>query len=190
MIKKPFYERIKPLLYLLPFIVSVSVFTLYPIVNVIRMSFLEGYKYLSGAYTGVGLGNYEKVLSDPFFRQAISNTFRYVLLVVPISTVIAIVLATLLNQKIKFRESFRPFAPSVTEERAADFFDSDAVSPYMLLTTKVREELCSRSEGRETDIYKIAGKSIRKRLIHNKMPLFVFNIYRLLYFVHLDHSGR
>ena len=95
MIKKPFYERIKPLLYLLPFIVSVSVFTLYPIVNVIRMSFLEGYKYLSGAYTGVGLGNYEKVLSDPFFRQAISNTFRYVLLVVPISTVIAIVLTTL-----------------------------------------------------------------------------------------------
>ena len=39
-------------------------------------------------------------------------------------------------------------------------------------------------------VYKIAGKSIRKRLIHNKMPLFVFNIYRLLYFVHLDHSGR
>ena len=107
MIKKPFYERIKPLLYLLPFIVSVSIFTLYPIVNVIRMSFLEGYKYLSGAYTGIGFGNYQKVLSDPFFRQALSNTFRYVLLVVPISTVIAIVLATLLNQKIKFQSFFQ-----------------------------------------------------------------------------------
>ena len=74
MIKKPFYERIKPLLYLLPFIVSVSVFTLYPIVNVIRMSFLEGYKYLSGAYTGVGLGNYEKVLSDPL-ASSIKGSF-------------------------------------------------------------------------------------------------------------------
>ena len=63
-----------------------------------------------------------------------------------------------MNQKIKFRESFRPFAPSVTEERAADFFDSGAVSPYMLLTTKVREELCSQSECSETDIYKIAGE--------------------------------
>ena len=63
-----------------------------------------------------------------------------------------------MNQKIKFRESFRPFAPSVTEERAADFFDSGAVSPYMLLTTKVREDLCSQSECSETDIYKIAGE--------------------------------
>ena len=89
MIKKSFFERIKPLLYLLPFIASVTLFTLYPIVNVIRMSFLEGYKYLSGAYTGVGLGNYQKVINDPFFRQALSNTFRYVLLVVPISTALA-----------------------------------------------------------------------------------------------------
>ena len=85
MIKRPFFERIKPLLYLLPFIVSVSLFTLYPIVNVIRMSFLEGYKYLTGDYTAVGLGNYEKILSDPYFRQALSNTFKYVLIVVPIS---------------------------------------------------------------------------------------------------------
>jgi len=120
MIKKPFFERIKPLLYLLPFIVSVTIFTLYPIVNVIRMSFLEGYKYLSGSYSGVGFGNYQKVLSDPFFIQALSNTFRYVLLVVPISTVIAIVLANLLNQKIKFQSFFQTayFLPMVTSSLA------------------------------------------------------------------------
>ena len=46
MIKKPFFERIKPLLYLLPFIISVSIFTLYPIVNVIRMSFFLPSGYL------------------------------------------------------------------------------------------------------------------------------------------------
>ena len=73
MIKRPFFERIKPFLYLTPFILSVTLFTLYPIVNVIRMSFLEGYKYLTGEYSGVGLENYEKVFADPYFRQALSN---------------------------------------------------------------------------------------------------------------------
>lgn len=43
------------------------------------------------------------------------------------------------NLKIKFRESFRPFAPTVLEERASDFFDFDRPSPYMLFTAQVRE---------------------------------------------------
>jgi carbamoyltransferase len=42
-----------------------------------------------------------------------------------------------LNQKIKFRESFRPFAPSVLEAHASDYFEIDAESPYMLLVTQV-----------------------------------------------------
>jgi len=45
-----------------------------------------------------------------------------------------------LNMKIKFRESFRPFAPSVLEERVSDYFEMDGISPYMLLVEKVREE--------------------------------------------------
>jgi carbamoyltransferase len=45
-----------------------------------------------------------------------------------------------MNLKIKFRESFRPFAPSVLEHRAAEYFDLDAESPYMLLVTPVRTE--------------------------------------------------
>ncbi|HSL84854.1 MAG TPA: carbamoyltransferase [Thermoanaerobaculia bacterium] len=47
---------------------------------------------------------------------------------------------SVLNLKIKFRESFRPFAPSVLAERAGDFFDLDRPSPYMLLVADVREE--------------------------------------------------
>lgn len=46
-----------------------------------------------------------------------------------------------LNLKIKFRESFRPFAPSVTKEAAPDYFDLKTDSPYMLLCAPVREEL-------------------------------------------------
>lgn len=44
-----------------------------------------------------------------------------------------------MNLKIKFRESFRPFAPAVLAERAGDYFDLDAESPYMLLTAPVKE---------------------------------------------------
>ena len=59
---------------------------------------------------------------------------------------------SVLNLKIKFRESFRPFAPSVLEEKAAEYFDLDAQSPYMLLVADVREdkiESSSRQTGQE-----------------------------------------
>ncbi|HUE77960.1 MAG TPA: carbamoyltransferase [Longimicrobiales bacterium] len=46
---------------------------------------------------------------------------------------------SVMNLKIKFRESFRPFAPSVLRERVADYFDLDADSPYMLLVAPVAE---------------------------------------------------
>jgi carbamoyltransferase len=48
---------------------------------------------------------------------------------------------SVMNLKIKYRESFRPFAPSVLAERAADCFELDAPSPYMLLVADVRKEL-------------------------------------------------
>ena len=53
---------------------------------------------------------------------------------------------SLLNRKIKFREGFRPFAPSVLEERAGEYFDLDRPSPYMLVVAPVRE-----NHRRETD---------------------------------------
>ena len=45
----------------------------------------------------------------------------------------------ILNEKIKHRESFRPFAPSILEEHASDFFDIDRPSPYMLMVTKIKK---------------------------------------------------
>ncbi len=47
---------------------------------------------------------------------------------------------SIINLKIKFRESFRPFAPSVLEDQASDYFDLDTTSPYMLLVADVKEE--------------------------------------------------
>jgi len=47
---------------------------------------------------------------------------------------------TVMNLKIKYRESFRPFAPTVLEEKASEYFETDRPSPYMLLVANVREE--------------------------------------------------
>jgi carbamoyltransferase len=47
-----------------------------------------------------------------------------------------------MNLKIKFRESFRPFAPSVTAERISDYFEIDRESPYMLLVAPVKRDIC------------------------------------------------
>ena len=59
---------------------------------------------------------------------------------------------SVMNQKIKFREDFRPFAPSCLEERVSDYFDIDCPSPYMLLVAPVRESLRTAAEGNERDL--------------------------------------
>jgi carbamoyltransferase len=56
-----------------------------------------------------------------------------------------------MNLKVKFRESFRPFAPSVLRERVTDYFDLDCESPYMLLVAPVREDLRLASPPLEGD---------------------------------------
>jgi carbamoyltransferase len=48
---------------------------------------------------------------------------------------------SIMNLKIKYRESFRPFAPAVLAERASEYFDIDVESPYMMLVASVREQL-------------------------------------------------
>jgi carbamoyltransferase len=55
-----------------------------------------------------------------------------------------------MNRKIKFRESFRPFAPSVLEEKVSDYFEIDRASPYMLLVADLKEEQ-QRKPGGEQD---------------------------------------
>jgi carbamoyltransferase len=56
-----------------------------------------------------------------------------------------------INLRVKFRESFRPFAPSVAAEASRDFFELDAESPYMLLVAPVREALRTNVEPTDTD---------------------------------------
>jgi len=59
---------------------------------------------------------------------------------------------SIMNLKIKYRESFRPFAPSCLEESISDFFEIDRPSPYMLLVAQVKEERCVPLRGDEEDL--------------------------------------
>jgi len=62
---------------------------------------------------------------------------------------------SVLNLKIKFRESFRPFAPSCLEDRLADYFEIDRPSPYMLLVAKLRDQhrLAPRGDEHSLEIH-------------------------------------
>lgn len=113
-------ELLEPMDYLLPFFIGVAVFTLYPIVRVIIMSFQERYR-LEGSFTGWGIGNYEYVINGipgttNYFLQGLRNTILYVLYTVPISTALAIIIAYLLNQKLRLSALFQTayFLPMVT----------------------------------------------------------------------------
>lgn len=111
------------LIYLTPFLLGIIFFTLYPILNVFLTSFKENYNYITKEFTGWGLANYQYVLNDPYFINALKNTFSYVLVVIPVSTCLAILIATLLNQKIKFSALFQTayFVPMVTSTIAVGF---------------------------------------------------------------------
>jgi len=65
------------------------------------------------------------------------------------------IMQKVLNLKIKYRESFRPFAPSVLNEDAAKWFDLDSDSPYMLLVGKVNDSKCYKMTDEENNLFGI-----------------------------------
>jgi carbamoyltransferase len=62
---------------------------------------------------------------------------------------------SVMNLKIKYRESFRPFAPSVLRERVSDYFDLDVDSPYMLLVANVHEDRCIPLNDKSNELWGI-----------------------------------
>ena len=118
--RRQVFEKIEPWLYLTPFLLFIIVFTLYPVINVFTISFKQNYSYLKGTCEGINLENYKYVLTDDKFRSAMINTVLYVLFVVPVSTMLAIFFANLLNQKLKGSAVFQTafFMPMVTSVTA------------------------------------------------------------------------
>ena len=67
-----------------------------------------------------------------------------------------------MNLKIKYRESFRPFAPSVIEEKVSDYFEIDRPSPYMLLVANVKKERCKPMSDKESKLFGIKKLNIER----------------------------
>jgi multiple sugar transport system permease protein len=110
----------KAWLYLLPAILFLAVFMVYPLIDVFIYSFEEGYNSASQTYSGVGLYNYEYVLHDPYFLQAVKNTFILVIITVPLSTGIALLISVGLSSIQKLKKLFQTvyFLPYVTNTLA------------------------------------------------------------------------
>ena len=113
-------NNLKGWLYLLPALVFIGVFMVYPLIDVLIYSFEEGYNFASQSYNGVGLYNYSYVLHDPYFLQAIKNTFILVIITVPLSTTIALLISLALNSISKLKDLFQTifFLPYVTNTLA------------------------------------------------------------------------
>jgi carbamoyltransferase len=81
-----------------------------------------------------------------------------------------------MNHKIKYRESFRPFAPSVLREEASEWFDLDQDSPYMLIVADVAERRRLRDRGEGSDLFGLEKLNIRR----SEIPAVT----------HVDYSAR
>lgn len=107
-------------LYLLPAILFLGVFMVYPLIDVFIYSFEEGYNSASQTYYGVGLYNYSYVLRDPYFLQALKNTFILVIVTVPLSTGFALLISVALSSIRALRNLYQTiyFLPYVTNTLA------------------------------------------------------------------------
>lgn len=113
-------KSMKGWLYLLPAILFLGVFMVYPLIDVFVYSFEEGYNSASQTFFGVGKYNYSYVLHDTYFLQAVKNTFILVIITVPLSTGIALLISLGLNHIKPLKELFQTvyFLPYVTNTLA------------------------------------------------------------------------
>ncbi len=113
-------KNYKGFLYLLPAFLFLGFFLIYPLIDVFVYSFQENYNFASQTYTGVGLYNYQYVLRDPYFLQALKNTFLLVVITVPLSTGLALLISLCLSSIQKLRDLFQTvfFLPYVTNTLA------------------------------------------------------------------------
>lgn len=113
-------RNLKGWLYLLPAILFLGIFMVYPLIDVFIYSFEEGYNSASQTFFGVGTYNYSYVLHDPYFLQAVKNTFILVIITVPVSTGLALLISVGLSSVKPLRDLYQTiyFLPYVTNTLA------------------------------------------------------------------------
>lgn len=114
------HSDLKPWLYLLRPSCFSGCFMVYPLIDVFVYSLEEGYNFASQTYFGVGTYNYSYVLHDPYFLQAVKNTFLLVVITVPVSTGLALLISLGLSSIKPLRDLFQTiyFLPYVTNTLA------------------------------------------------------------------------
>ena len=116
-------QQWKAWLYLSPAIVLLLIFTVWPIINTVRMAFLEGYNGLAivgGASFEIGIGNFQKVIGFTSFKTSLYNTTLLCVLTVPLSTLLALLIAVALNSIKPLQKALQTifFLPYVTNSIA------------------------------------------------------------------------
>ena len=113
-------KSLKGWLYLLPAVLFLGIFMVYPLIDVFVYSFEEGYNFASQSYYGTGSYNYSYVLRDPYFLQAVKNTFILVVITVPLSTALSLLISVGLSSIKPLKQLFQTvfFLPYVTNTLA------------------------------------------------------------------------
>ncbi|MGL4972229.1 MAG: carbohydrate ABC transporter permease [Culicoidibacterales bacterium] len=117
--KRNGYQNVQGYSFMSPALLIITIFTIIPIIAAFIMMFFK-VDLLSDTWNFIGLGNFAKILEDPKFWAAFTNTAKYVAIVVPLQTIGAMILAVLINSKIKFKSSILGilFIPTLTSSAA------------------------------------------------------------------------
>ncbi len=99
-------NNVAPWLFLLPSIAILVTFLFIPIIEAFRWSFLD-YQLIAETSTFVGLENFREIFTDELFWEAFGNTILYIVIVLPLNIFLPMILAVLVNQKIKAVGMFR-----------------------------------------------------------------------------------
>ncbi len=113
-------NNLKAWLYLLPAILFLGVFMVYPLIDVCIYAVEESHDPVTGLVNSIGLGNFRKVLQDNQFIQALGNTFMLVIITVPVSTGLSLLIALGLSSIKKLKKAYQTiyFLPYVTNTLA------------------------------------------------------------------------
>ena len=131
-------QNLKAWLYLLPAFLFLGAFMIYPLIDVFVYSFEEGYNSASQTFYGIGMYNYSYVLHDPYFLQALKNTFILVIITVPVSTGLALLISAALSSIKPLRDLFQTIFFRFSHEASErhDRFDL-----YFIISGKIYRKL-------------------------------------------------
>jgi len=118
--KRRLRENITGYLFILPVFIFIMIFVYYPVIRNLYLSFFN-WRLISPDRSFIGLYNYRRLLNDPYFWNALRITAIYAFVVVPATIVLSLIMALIVNRKMKFRAFFRTayFVPTVISTASA-----------------------------------------------------------------------